>query len=176
MKKHYNPTTWIDERLIVKESAISGKGIITTAPIKEGEVLMIFGGEVVKQKDLDEQRYRLQTAFPIDRDVFIVLPVTNTSDTVDEYLNHSCDPTAWLTDEVTVVARRDIDSGTEITVDAATWDMDPEWLYSEDGKCYCMDLHCRKALSPTDYLRPELQERYKGHFSPYIQRRIDRQV
>lgn len=174
MSKTYRPTTWSDPRLEVQDSPISGKGIFASSPIKEGELLMIFGGLIVERKDLDESTYRLQTAFPIDLDTFIVLPVTDTSDTVDEYLNHSCDPSAWLTDEVTVVARRDIQKGDEITVDVATWDMDTEWLYSDDGICYCGQPTCRKTLSPEDYLNPELQKKYAGHFSPFIQKRIDK--
>ena len=169
MIDHYQTTTWADSRLVAKPSAISGMGIVADADIHEGELLMVFGGEIVHRNELTEEQYRLQTAFPIDKNRFIVLPTTNTSDTVDEYLNHSCNPTAWLTDEVTVVARRNIKKGEEITLDAATWDIDEVWLYSEDGTCYCSDPDCRKTLSPFDYLNPVLQEKYKGHFSPYIE-------
>lgn len=173
MLKTYAVRTWADPRLVVQDSPISGKGIFTNSPIKEGELLMVFGGQIVDRQDLDENKYRLQTAFPIDLDAFIVLPVSDTSDTVDEYLNHSCDPSAWLSDEVTVVARRDIRTGSEITLDVATWDMDTEWLYSDDGICYCNSPLCRKSLRPTDYQNPALQERYRGHFSPYIQKQIE---
>lgn len=173
MKNKFASKTWADSKLKVKDSRISGKGIFAKAPIKEGELLMVFGGLVVNRKDLDESKYRLQTAFPIELDTFIVLPSSDTSDTVDEYLNHSCDPSAWLTDEVTVVARRDIPAENEITLDVATWDMDTEWLYSDDGICHCGQPMCRKKLSPHDYLNPELQEKYAGHFAPFIQRRID---
>ncbi len=173
MNRQYAKRSWIDPRLTVLESAISGKGIFTKAPINKDELIMVFGGLVVQRKDLDEKVYRLQTAFPIELDTFIVLPTSDTEETVDEYLNHSCDPTAWLTDEVTVVARRDIKAGEEITLDVATWDMDQEWLYSEDGICYCKSQICRKKLSPLDYRNPEIQKKYSGHFSPFIQRRID---
>lgn len=173
MKKIYSSRSWIDPRLGVAESLINGKGIFTNAVIKKNELLMVFGGYVVKSENLDERKYRLQTAFPIEVDTFLVLPVSDSEDTVDEYLNHSCNPTAWLTDEITVVARKDIKAGEEITLDAATWDMDPEWLFSENGLCYCNDSECRKTLSPTDYKNPILQKKYAGHFSPYIQKRID---
>lgn len=166
-------TTWADSRLVKKTSKISGDGIFVNNDIKKGEVLMIFGGEIVSKKNLTEKKYRLQTAFPISQDEFIVLPVSNTQDTIDEYLNHSCNPTAWLIDEVTVVARRNIKKGQEITVDVATWDIDEEWLFSDDGLCYCGKKICRKILNPQDYKRPELQKRYKGHFSPYIQNLIE---
>lgn len=40
---------------------------------------------------------------------------------MDYFVNHSCDPVVWMRDDVTVVARRAIASGEEITGDYAVW-------------------------------------------------------
>jgi uncharacterized protein len=172
VKRIYLLHSFIDARLVVGKSKIEGKGILAVGDIKKGERIMEWGGRKVLQNKFDQNVYRLQSAAPIDDDYFLA---TLTSDNIvmaDEYLNHSCDPNAWLIDEVTVVARRDIKKGEEVTVDCATWDCDTENLYTDDGLCKCASKTCRKVLSPNDWQRKDLQVRYKGHFSPYIQKKI----
>ncbi len=41
-------------------------------------------------------------------------------------LNHSCDSNLWMADEATVVARRDIAAGEELTLDYALHPASPE--------------------------------------------------
>lgn len=131
---------------------------------------MIFGGEAVDKSETEKTNYREMSFFPIGGGQLLA----STSETVDEYLNHSCDPNTWLVDAVTVVARRDINADEEITLDSATWDSDEDWTYTETGKCTCNSRDCRKILSPNDWQKPELQKKYRGHFSPYIQQKIDK--
>lgn len=42
-------------------------------------------------------------------------------------------------------------------------------------KCSCQSKHCRGLIKGDDWKIPKLQERYKGHFLPYIQRKIDKE-
>jgi hypothetical protein len=44
----------------------------------------------------------------------------------------------------------------------------------DEFECHCGTDHCRKMITGNDWKLPELQRRYKGFFSPYLQRRIDR--
>ncbi len=170
--KKYLKHTWVDPRLLVQPSKIHDKGIFSTQSIKKGEVVMIWGGEVVQKSIFDENKYRIQSVIPINEDLYLALPVSDTSESIDEYLNHSCDPSSWLIDEVTVVARRNIKKGEEITLDSATWDSDGEWEYTEEGKCSCNSKECRKILTHNDWKRMDLQKKYKNHFSPYLEKRI----
>ena len=39
--------------------------------------------------------------------------------------------------------------------------------------CACEAPNCRKYVSGSDWTIPALWERYHGHFSPYLQRRIE---
>lgn len=172
--KNYLKHTWAHPALYVKKSSIDKKGVFTAKPIRKGEKVMIFGGILINKNDLDENKFRMLSLFPIDDDYFLGLASDDNFDGVDEYLNHSCDGNIWLTDEVTVTARRDIKAGEEITLDCATWDTDPAWTYSDDGKCYCGSIKCRKMISPDDWMKKDLQEKYKGHFAPYIQKKIDK--
>src|ERR1041385_6678831 len=87
-------------------------------------------------------------------------------------LNHSCDSNLWMADEVTLVARRDILPGEEITVDYALFTTSPEWTL---GKlCQCGSPVCRHTITGNDWRRIDVQERYAGHFSPFINERIAR--
>ncbi|KFE66537.1 SET domain-containing protein [Hyalangium minutum] len=172
-RKSYLPHTWADERVSVKPSPIDGKGLFATRDIPEGTVLMVWGGQVVDRKTIDYSQYRAETVVAISEAEYLALPRSDTREALDVYLNHSCDPTAWLIDEVTIVARRPIQAGEEITTEFATWfDYEPEVSYSENWACKCGSPLCRKALSAQDWRRADLQEKYAGHFSPFLERRI----
>ena len=40
-------------------------------------------------------------------------------------------------------------------------------------ECRCATPTCRQVVRGGDWRLPDLQARYAGHFSPFIQRRID---
>ena len=82
--------------------------------------------------------------------------------------NHSCDPNVWLVDAVELAARRVIAQGEEVGSDYATYTMAPDWSMA----CSCRSSSCRGTVTGDDWRRPELQQRYAGHFAPPITRRI----
>jgi len=86
------------------------------------------------------------------------------------YQNHSCDPSTWWIDEITLTARRDIEAGEEITYDYGTSEADEEEL----GLCECLcgSKNCRGEIRGDDHLRPDLIERYGDHFQPYLRERL----
>jgi hypothetical protein len=85
-----------------------------------------------------------------------------------DYVNHSCDPNAGLSGQITLVAMRDIQPGEEITYDYAMSDGSPY----DEFNCSCGSPHCRGHVSGEDWRRTDLWLRYAGYFSPYLQRRI----
>jgi hypothetical protein len=85
-------------------------------------------------------------------------------------INHSCDSNLWLADEVTIVARRDIASGEELTLDYALTTVEATWML--DQPCHCGSALCRHIITGNDWLLPEVQQRYQGHFAPFINHRI----
>ncbi len=44
----------------------------------------------------------------------------------------------------------------------------------DEFECRFCEAACRHHITGDDWRLPELQRRYAGHFSPYLQRRIDR--
>jgi hypothetical protein len=68
------------------------------------------------------------------------------------------------------VAMRDIAVDEEICFDYAMSDSSDY----DEFECGCGSPNCRKRISGSDWKKPELQKRYKGYFSPYLQQRIDK--
>jgi hypothetical protein len=78
-------------------------------------------------------------------------------------LNHSCDSNLWMANEATVVARRDIAAGEELTLDYALHTANPE--RELDGPCNCGSPLCRGTVRGIDWRLPELRDMYRDHFS-----------
>lgn len=66
---------------------------------------------------------------------------------------------------------RHIEVGEEITFDYSMSDS-IDYL-SEHWDCLCGKPPCRKKIRGYDWTNTELQNRYDGYFSPYLQRKID---
>jgi hypothetical protein len=169
----YLARSWVHPALIGGESRIHGEGVFANAPITRGEKLMEFGGERIFGERLASGDYRECSVWAIADDTYLALPKSDPDPSLDENLNHSCDPNAWLADEVTLVARRDIAAGEEITLDQGTWNFDDTEYTWDEMDCGCGTANCRKRLTEKDWMRADVQERYSGHFHPIVQKMID---
>ena len=171
--KPYLPQTWIDPRIEFKKSPISGDGMFARESIKKGEVVCIVGGIVMTDSEFAafQTTHSLYNSIQIDKNLHLVEDpqVTRYS---DGSMNHSCDSSAWMDDEVTLVARRDIESGEEVTVDYALFTTQSNWML--DTRCHCGSPYCRRIITGDDWRREDVQERYRNHFSPFINRRIEK--
>lgn len=167
--KKYLKESWLDPRVEVRESS-KGIGMFAKAPIQKGEVISIWGGRVFTNEEKEAGMVKKYTASRIDEAHWLGSPL-DAPDVTDQYLNHSCDPNIWLIDEVTLAARRDIAAGEEITADYSTWSIDENWAMDES--CRCGSSLCRHRITGNDWELKELQERYKGHFVPFINKRIE---
>ncbi len=166
----YLPATWYDPRIDLHASPIHGKGIFANAPIRAGEVIMIWGGDVYTEDELSTLKLEGAWSFSIiDEGLYLFAPQENQ----DYYINHSCDPNLWMVDEVTLTARRDIAVGEEICGDYAVWESNPEYIVDP---CQCGAAECRGRYCGDDWRLPELQARYQGHFLPFINRWISAQA
>ena len=155
---------WCDPRLIRAPSAIHGVGVHTTAPIAAGEVVMRWGGTLIRDVDYNPAVHRPRATTRYDATRFLTSG-WDEPETVDEALNHRCEPNCGMADEVTVVAMRDIAAGEELTTDLGMWMADDE-IYAE--RCGCGAALCRGRITGHDWRLPELQARYKGYFLPCL--------
>ena len=163
----YAPSSWLDPRVVVAPSAIEGRGLFARAPIEAGEVVARLGGEVLTDDEFRARSRRLAkySALAIGDGRHLLLD----DDSPAGFGNHSCDSNLWMADEVTVVARRRIEAGEEVTVDYALHTADTPWSMA----CRCVAPACRGVVTSDDWRRRDVQERYAGHFSPFLNRRID---
>jgi len=165
------PQSKNDPRLEARPSPIHGTGVFATDDIKEGEVLIVWGGTLFTPEDICAGKALEHSYCTIDEGV-ILGHTPEDGYSVDDFINHSCDPNVWMVDAITIAARRDIQTDEEITADLVMW-WDPD---EEDvaWKCCCRTALCRKIFTSRDWRRPELHERYGDHFLPYINERIRR--
>jgi hypothetical protein len=63
---------------------------------------------------------------------------------------------------------RDIAIGEELTIDYAMTDDEPYEM-----RCRCGSKGCRGLIAGFDWRKPEIQKRYDGYFSWFIQRPIN---
>lgn len=83
-------------------------------------------------------------------------------------VNHSCAPNVGMGGNVLLVSMRDIAAGEELTIDYALFMADPGFAM----ECRCGTAACRGTVTGTDWTRAELQQRYRGWFSWWLQREI----
>lgn len=164
----YRRSSWIDSRLEIKPSPIHGKGLFATSPITRGEVVVIWGGILMSEEEVRASKARPGSVAAIGEGLYL----TGLEDEEDpaDFMNHSCDPNVWLNDEVALVARRDLAAGEELTIDYALFESDEDWVGR--WECRCGTELCRGAYTGRDWRRQDLQERYRAHFSPFINERI----
>lgn len=161
--------SWLDPRIAVRPSSIEGKGMFALGPIGAGEVVVVWGGVIYTRAEVEAGAVKPGTATRISRDLYLADPDDGTI-SPDYYLNHSCDPNLWLEDEITLVARRDIQAGEELSIDYALWETDPSWTLAP---CRCGTGCCRGRVTGSDWRLKELQAKYRGHFTPYLNELVD---
>lgn len=171
-------------RLRACENKDKGLGLFAIDKIKKGEVVWkhqpdpygrmtgkIYSKAEVEELWKDDLDWFWHWAYRCGEDKFLG-PLTKECPNREAtyYQNHSCEPTTWWEDEITLTALRDIEAGEEITFDYATSESNEDELGL--CKCLCGSASCRGQLKGDDYLRPEIIERYGDHFQPYLRERI----
>lgn len=165
---NYRPTSWVHPRMELRPSPIDGSSVFATAPIRQGETVFVWGGILATWDDYMAERISARSCAAVDEDLYLgKFPALG--DMLDDFANHSCDPNLWLVDSVTLAARRDIPRDEEVTFDYATF-YDIDELVISDA-CQCGSPLCRKVVTGADWRLPALQERYDGHFVPFLARR-----
>ena len=164
-------SSWVSPKLELKNSPLGGKGLFAVEPVKKDEAVVDFSagvGQYVSNAEFDK-KYSLDFDYglQVDDDLFFAAMETDEVEPAD-YINHSCEPTCGIRDKIKIAAMRDIQPGEEITFDYA---MSESSDYQMD--CLCGKPNCRKTITGDDWKIPELQQKYKGYFSEYLQKKID---
>ncbi|XSG81062.1 MAG: SET domain-containing protein [Methyloligella sp. ZOD6] len=152
---------------VVAAPAKGGHAVVAKESIAKEELIAMWSGRIVTGDGLDTVDEALRHRIvQVEEDLYLVSlsPMEGA-----DLINHSCMPNAGLRGQIALVAMREIAPGEEITIDYAMCDGTP---YDEFA-CFCNATSCRGKVTGEDWKRPELQRRYAGYFSPYLQRRIE---
>ncbi|MEO5721721.1 MAG: SET domain-containing protein-lysine N-methyltransferase [Chthoniobacterales bacterium] len=162
------PLSYRSPKTVVRESPIQGRGLFARLPIAGGEIVAVKGGHIISREVLQKLPRTLGASeIQIADDLFIGPATEEEREGSMIFSNHSCEPNLGLAGEITFVAMRAIEPGEELTHDWAMTDDDESTI-----GCHCGAGNCRGTITGKDWQRPELQTRYAGYFSPYLQRKI----
>lgn len=161
--------TWMNPKIEIRKTSNKGKGMITNELIKTDDIILIWGGEYTNAKGAKEVKEKGKLVLQWDDDLF---SVEDRGDDMGYFINHACDSNTWMKDAYTLVAKRNIQVGEEVTADYALWEADPN--YVSKWECQCGSIVCRKRIMGNDWKLSGVQERYKSHFSPLINKRIEK--
>ena len=160
--------SFLSPKTEVRESPIQGRGLFARQPISKDEVVALKGGHIFDRRKLEELQARLGPAeIQIGEDLFIGPVEDGEREGSMIFSNHSCDPNLGVRGQIAFVAMRDIAAGEELTHDWAMTDCD-----DSEMSCHCGAACCRRTVTGRDWRRRDLQERYRGYFSSYLELKI----
>jgi SET domain-containing protein len=160
--------------MAVGASPIEGLGLFAKADFVPSANLIRLAGQLVTTQEL-EQWIRRADADPgapfvdsltIHEGEHLVLPPGS----IVHFGNHSCDPNMWHNGAFTIISRRPIFAGEEMTIDYGTQSGAPGFSMV----CSCGTPHCRRMITSDDWRIPKLQAVYEGHWVPALSDRISR--
>jgi hypothetical protein len=154
---------WLSPTAQVRPSPIEGFGLFAARPIAEGEPVMRLGGRVIDAAALAALAPPYNSVALGEGAHLLIDPAHPV-----RYGNHGCAPNLWMEGALTVVARRDIAAGEELTIDYATHTGTEAWRMT----CSCAAPACRGEITGADWREPHLQAAYGDHWTPMLLRRI----
>lgn len=180
---------WVHPTIEVRPSRIAGRGLFATSPIVEGRVVVRFGGKLMSTEELrvlfnatpdslkrvanEDSSIKYLDAISLYDDIHLVIPFGENEGLGRDvhFNNDSCDPNIWHADAYTSVARRNIGSDEELTVDHSTR------VASEGMRFECTygSKMCSHTVTGSDWRLQELQDRYGTYWTPVLLERIRRE-
>ena len=165
-------TLWVHPNVVVKDSAIEGRGLFAKEGLPSGEIVLRLGGRLVSTYELGrlieqaaaDPSHSYVDTLTIHEDAHLVLP----PGTLIHFGNHSCDPSLWHVGPYEIATRRAIEIDEELTVDYGTQSGAAGFSMS----CDCGSPLCRGVVSSNDWRLPALQLRYRHHWVPALEARI----
>jgi len=162
-------SSWFSPKTEKRASPIEGRGLFARDAISAGEIVAVKGGAIMDSASFALVRDRVSPAdIQIEEGLYIAPRSGEEVEANILCLNHSCNPNVGVRGQITFVAMRDIPKEAELTIDYAMIDGDP----AERMECSCGAPECRKTITGSDWRRREIQRRYAGYFSRYIQDRF----
>jgi SET domain-containing protein len=165
--------SWMNPKLVVKRSRSHEKGVFAKKAISKGERVAILGGDIMRIAEIERLPMPLRR-YPMQIEERFVLGTRAGEPEDTDYFNHCCNPNTGFRGQVFLVALRNIQVGEEVTFDYAMV-VSPSvgCKITFEMTCSCGAPGCRRSITERDWTIPELQDRYRGYFSQYLQEKID---
>ncbi len=161
----YRPSSYLHP-LLQPVNGSSGRSIIAIEDLPSGMVVAVWGGTMYDSDGFNALPHaRQQISVQVEETLFLVPEIEGPA----EWFNHSCEPNAGMMGQIALSTLRPVARGEEIRYDYAMSDGSPY----DEFECGCGAARCRGRVTGNDWCIPQLWNRYDGHFSPYLQRRID---
>lgn len=163
----HGSTAYLTDKCEVQNRDVTGgKAVYARDLIEPGELIAVWSGRIIPTEALDELSAEIRRhTVQVEEGLYLA---SLSPDEPPDFINHSCEPNAGLDGQVAIVALHRIHAGEEVTIDYAMCDGS---AYDE-FECACGSTACRGRVTGEDWRNPILWERYAGHFSPYLERRI----
>lgn len=167
------PKSYLSPKVKMGPSKIEGIGLLAIDDIKKGELVGIKDGYIIDRAsflELGGWHSATGKAMLQITDDFFLGPQTYDQVILSMmHVNHSCNPTVGLLGNCVCIAMRDIEPGEELSSDYAMFLSDPDFNLN----CTCGNSECRHNITGLDWQITELQKKYNGYFSSYIQLKIN---
>jgi uncharacterized protein len=166
---HVDALSYLSPKATVRSSPIHGRGLFANGAFVPGEIVCVKGGHIFTRARLHDVAPVLGAAeIQIADDLYIGPLHLEDREGSMIFSNHSCNPNIGVQGQIVFVALRHIAIGEELTHDWATTDDDDYTL-----ECRCGAAGCRKVITGKDWQRKDLQHKYSGLFSWYLQQKLD---
>jgi hypothetical protein len=160
------PTGFVTDRVRGVTHTDGQRAAFAAAPIEAGEVVAVWGGEVIDGLELATRAGSNFNTVQVEEGLYLTSTIPGPAD----WINHSCDPNLGIRGQIVLVAMRPIAAGEELAFDYAMTDGSDYDVFD----CACGAPLCRGRIDGNGWMLPELQARYRGFFSDYLARRIAR--
>jgi hypothetical protein len=152
----------------VRHKDAGGLGVFAKCPIAKYEIILFdwhdtfYRGlagwrafSVAEIEALPKRARALVLRYGLDADFNRIMgPVERAAvTTIDNFLNHSCQPTLGYDVEGNVITTRDIDHGEELTIDYGCFAVN----FDETWECQCGSPKCRKRIRHDDWIGLAIQ-------------------
>lgn len=163
--------SYVNPKVEKRQAGEKGAGLFAKQPISKGEIVSISGG-VILHKSLWKQVSEKfgDYAYFIEED-FLIAPLNPENPSDDWRMNHCCNANCGVRGQISFVALRDINVNEELTFDYAMTESDSDYKI----QLHCRYDICRGEFTGNDWKNKDLQKKYSGYFSLYIQEKINKQ-
>jgi uncharacterized protein len=162
--------SYISPKAEKRESRTHGRGLFAKQDIGKGEVVAIKGGYIMTAHEWAAIEGLVGAAAEVYVSEGLVIAPRSKTEYEGSmlHLNHSCEPNVGVEGQIVFVTMREVERGEELVIDYAMMDD-----FDGEMTCRCGSTSCRGIITGRDWRRPELQRKYRGYFSAYLQKRFE---